>query len=219
MFSCMIVYKFLLNSAVFVLASGQFFAASDVEMAAGDARMVYWVALGVGLSGVVLTLLCVRGSHRWAFYTSRQTGPEHIEWWFDADQLLFDAQTKDHCVIRVLRPLLLLALREEPRALRVLQRLGEPGQDQDTPRLAQGRPRRAPASTQDSSPLASTGSRRASSRCPGRRAQAGAARKRRRAVCRAACGAACRARRAACRARRAEHQRRSHRRAPAMERK
>ena len=37
----------------------------------------------------------MRGSHRWAFYTSRQTGPEYIEWWFDADQLVFDAQTKD----------------------------------------------------------------------------------------------------------------------------
>jgi len=64
-------------------------------MAAGDARMVYWVALGVGLLGVVLTLLCVGGSHRWAFYSSRQTGPEFIEWVFDANQLIHDIQTKD----------------------------------------------------------------------------------------------------------------------------
>jgi len=57
--------------------------------------MVYWVTLCFGLLGVVLTLLCARDSHRWTLYTSRQTGPEFVEWWFDADQLIYDAKTKD----------------------------------------------------------------------------------------------------------------------------
>ena len=40
-FGGMIIYRFVTNTALFVLASGQFSAASGVEMVAGDARMVY----------------------------------------------------------------------------------------------------------------------------------------------------------------------------------
>ena len=41
LFGSIIIYKFLLNSVVFVLASGQFSTVSAVEMAVDDARIIY----------------------------------------------------------------------------------------------------------------------------------------------------------------------------------
>jgi hypothetical protein len=56
---------------------------------------MFFIAFGVIIIGGTLFLTFITSSHRWTFYSSKWTGPEYFKWWFDASQLIYDANTKD----------------------------------------------------------------------------------------------------------------------------
>eukprot|EP00520_Triparma_pacifica_P001364 CAMPEP_0118655510 /NCGR_PEP_ID=MMETSP0785-20121206/12966_1 /TAXON_ID=91992 /ORGANISM="Bolidomonas pacifica, Strain CCMP 1866" /LENGTH=518 /DNA_ID=CAMNT_0006548251 /DNA_START=323 /DNA_END=1875 /DNA_ORIENTATION=- len=66
-----------------------------VIMKAETVRFYFFIAFGVTLFGAALFLANVTKSHRWTFYESRQTGSEFYKWYFEASQLVDDADSKD----------------------------------------------------------------------------------------------------------------------------
>ena len=65
---------------------------------------MFFIALAVTIAGATLFLTYIQQSHRWTFYASRMTGPEMSKWYFDATQLIHDAETKgQQRVSRLLR--------------------------------------------------------------------------------------------------------------------
>jgi hypothetical protein len=98
-YSFMIVYKLLSNAAIVIYATGQFAeidgGTTEVFMEGKTVRTMFFIALVVTIAGVTLFLTYVQQSHRWTFYASRMTGPELFQWYFDATQLINDAETKE----------------------------------------------------------------------------------------------------------------------------
>jgi hypothetical protein len=98
-YSSMIIYKLLSNAAIVIYATGQFAeidrGTTEVFMEGRTARTMFFIVVVVTIAGVTLFLTCVQQSHRWTFYASRMTGPEFYQWYFDATQLMFDAETKE----------------------------------------------------------------------------------------------------------------------------
>mmetsp|Transcript_16944 Transcript_16944/g.34881 ORF Transcript_16944/g.34881 Transcript_16944/m.34881 type:complete len:667 (+) Transcript_16944:181-2181(+) len=94
-YASMIVYKLLSYAAIVMLATNRFSASEDVRIDGGTVKFIFLIAMGVTLVGGVLFLASVPKSHRWTFYESKETGPEHHKWEFRASQLLNDADTKD----------------------------------------------------------------------------------------------------------------------------
>jgi hypothetical protein len=67
-------------------------------MAAADARSMFAVALAVSVVSAGIFVWACRSSHRWTFYKSRKTGPEHMMGGFnesDESRLIEDCQSAD----------------------------------------------------------------------------------------------------------------------------
>ena len=74
-----------------------FSGTSGVEMGAGMAWVIFGSAAGAVLVGAATVFRLTPESHRWMWYSNGEwkTGPDYIQWWFEAGQLIFDANTVD----------------------------------------------------------------------------------------------------------------------------
>ena len=105
-YSSMIIYRLLSFTGIIFFATSKF---SDViadeglanmevkgeSMEGKTVRQMFLASLGVTLLGAIIFLASATSSKRWSFFKSKQTGPEHIMWCFEASQLIYDAETKD----------------------------------------------------------------------------------------------------------------------------
>ena len=98
-YSTTIVYKLLSSAAIVMFATSKFASTDDgatkVLIEAATVRTMFFISLGVTITGMMIFLMFVTSSHRWTFLRSRWTGPEYMEWLFGASELHFDADTKD----------------------------------------------------------------------------------------------------------------------------
>eukprot|EP00520_Triparma_pacifica_P019430 CAMPEP_0118646072 /NCGR_PEP_ID=MMETSP0785-20121206/7848_1 /TAXON_ID=91992 /ORGANISM="Bolidomonas pacifica, Strain CCMP 1866" /LENGTH=136 /DNA_ID=CAMNT_0006538015 /DNA_START=9 /DNA_END=416 /DNA_ORIENTATION=- len=103
-YASMIMYRLLSHTGIVIHATNNFANVDaghrTVIMKAETVRFYFFLALGATLFGTALFLANVTKSHRWTFYESRQTGPEHIKWWYEASHLILDADTKDQQRVR-----------------------------------------------------------------------------------------------------------------------
>jgi hypothetical protein len=70
---------------------------SEVKMGAGTAWVIFGSAAGAVLVGAATVFRLTPESHRTTWYSNGEwkTGPDYIQWWFEARQLMFDANTVD----------------------------------------------------------------------------------------------------------------------------
>jgi hypothetical protein len=94
-----IVFRIIGNSLVFFAAAQKFDAVQDVGIAAADARLIYFCAIGVLVLGSAIFMFMLRASHRWTLYSGSETGPEHSQWEFAAKTLVnaFETETAQRC--------------------------------------------------------------------------------------------------------------------------
>jgi len=98
-YASMIIYRLLSYTAIVIHATNNFAdidaGERTVRMRVETVRFYFFIALGVTLFGAALFLANVHKLRRWTFYESRQTGLEFFKWYFEASQLIDDADTKD----------------------------------------------------------------------------------------------------------------------------
>jgi hypothetical protein len=94
-YGSIIVYKSVSFAVVFYFATEKFADLDEVGMDAAVARRIFGVAWGCAVLGAGMFLGNIRSCHRWTFYKSRQTGPDHFQWLFDGDQLISVADAQD----------------------------------------------------------------------------------------------------------------------------
>ena len=94
---CMIVYKLLSSAAIVTSATSHFpmIDGTEVSVVADTIQTILITALSISIFGATLFLCYVESSNRWTFYSSRQTGPAHLKWCFDAHTLIDGAETMD----------------------------------------------------------------------------------------------------------------------------
>ena len=108
-YSSMIIYRLLSFTGIIFFATSKFsdiiaderLANMEGESMEGESmegktvREMFLASLGITLLGAIIFLASATSSRRWSFFKSKQTGPEHITWCFEASQLIYDAETKD----------------------------------------------------------------------------------------------------------------------------
>ncbi|GMI41435.1 hypothetical protein TeGR_g10266 [Tetraparma gracilis] len=93
----LIMYRLGSFAVFFYVTTSMFSGTSGVEMGAGMAWVIFGSAAGAVLVGAATVFRLTPESHRWTWYSNGEfkTGPDYVQWWFEAGQLIFDANTVD----------------------------------------------------------------------------------------------------------------------------
>jgi hypothetical protein len=94
-FFCFLIGYRLVTYAGVVYAATSAFAGSGVTMAAGTTRQIFGGGAAAIAAGAALVFCMTPSSHRKTWYSSKLAGPKIVQWYFDASQLVSDADTVD----------------------------------------------------------------------------------------------------------------------------
>ncbi|GMI29865.1 hypothetical protein TeGR_g14601 [Tetraparma gracilis] len=93
----LIMYRLGSFAVFFYVTTSMFSGTSGVEMGAGMAWVIFGSAAGAVLVGAATVFRLTPESHRTTWYSNGEfkTGPDYAQWWFEAGQLIEDANTVD----------------------------------------------------------------------------------------------------------------------------
>jgi hypothetical protein len=90
-------YRISSFAIFFYITTSMFSGTSGVKMDAGTAWVIFGSAAGAVLVGAATVFRLTPESHKWTWYSNGEfkTGPDFVQWFFDAGQLVYDANTVD----------------------------------------------------------------------------------------------------------------------------
>jgi hypothetical protein len=97
---CFLIGYRLITYAGVVYAATSAFAGSGVTIAAGTARQIFGGGAAAIVAGAALVFCMTPSSHRKTWYSSKLTGPEFVQWIFEAKHIFNDADTVDQQRVR-----------------------------------------------------------------------------------------------------------------------
>lgn len=90
-----IAYRLVMNTLVFYVASGRFKDHQEIVVIEANARYYYTLAAIGAILGYFIIVFCARPSHRWQYYSTRETSHEHIARFMTGEFLTYSYKSVD----------------------------------------------------------------------------------------------------------------------------